>query len=240
MPDSAVQARSFQYGSRTIAYTLEYAARKTLGIRVNPDMSVQVTAPLDTAEERLAEKLRKKAPWIIKQQDFFYTFHPKTPPRKYVGGESHYYLGRKYRLKLTTSEDKQVKLYRGFIEVYTPDPSNKKVIQQQMEQWYRGLATIKFQQYLDNSLSMFRSLNIPYSSLHIRKMKKRWGSCTPDGKIILNLELIQAPRGCIEYVIAHELCHLVHPNHSRKFYNLLEAKFPDWHVWKGKLELVLA
>ena len=70
-------------------------------------------------------------------------------------------------------------------------------------------------------------------------MAKRWGSCTPNGKIILNPELIKAPKGSIEYVIIHELCHLIHHNHTKAFYNLQQRMMPDWKKWKERLEYSL-
>ena len=71
-------------------------------------------------------------------------------------------------------------------------------------------------------------------------MKNRWGSCTASGKIIINPEIIKAPSKCIDYVITHEICHLVNPNHSKEFFALLDEKMPDWNRWKMKLELQLA
>src|SRR5690554_3908793 len=85
---------SLVFGSREINYELSYQDRKTLGIRVYPDCKVRVIAPLDTTEEKLKTKLREKAPWIIKQQLEFLSYHPLTPPRKYVNGETHLYLGK--------------------------------------------------------------------------------------------------------------------------------------------------
>ncbi len=85
---------SIQYGSINIGYYLEYSERKSLGITVQSDMTVVVKAPLNSSVKTIQEKLKKKAPWIIKQQNYFLNFHPKTPARKYVSGESHLYLGR--------------------------------------------------------------------------------------------------------------------------------------------------
>ena len=87
---------SIAFGSRTIVFHLEYSDRKSLGITVTPEMEVLVKAPTDTPMEKVKEKIRKKAPWIIKQQSFFLSFQPKTPKRKYISGETHLYLGRQY------------------------------------------------------------------------------------------------------------------------------------------------
>ena len=97
-----------------------------------------------------------------------------------------------------------------------------------------------FNEVIQSSFEKFSRYNIPFPTIQIRQMKKRWGSCTPTGKIILNPELIKAPKACIEYVIIHELCHLVHPNHNIAFLNLQEKIMPEWKKWKARLEYCLA
>ena len=109
---------TIQYGSKTIDFRLEYSARKSLGITVTPEMEVLVKAPTDTTMERVKEKIRKKAPWIIKQQSFFLSFQPKTPQRKYISGETHLYLGRQYRLLIHIDEEESVKLKGKFRAPY--------------------------------------------------------------------------------------------------------------------------
>src|SRR5450759_2359598 len=103
---------AIQFGSKQIDFRLEYSNRKTLGITVTPDLSVLVKAPVDTPLKKVEEKLRKKAPWIIRQQSFFLSFHPKMPERKYVSGETHLYLGRQYLLKVINGKQNEVK-YKG-------------------------------------------------------------------------------------------------------------------------------
>ncbi len=228
---------SLKFGSREINYELSYQDRKTLGIRVYPDCRVKVIAPLETTDENLKTKLKEKAPWIIRQQLEFLSYHPLTPPRKYVNGETHLYLGRQYRLKIdSTLNPKSMKLLSGRFLVGTADSKSIEAI---MSKWYRKQAEIHFQHLLDVVLPRFRKYNLSTPPLQIQSMATRWGSCTPKGKIILNPELIKAPKGCIEYVIVHELCHLVHHNHTRKFYDLQSSILPDWEKWKERLERML-
>ena len=85
---------AIQFGSKQIDFRLEFSDRKSLGISVTPELNVLVKAPAGTALEKVKEKIRKRAPWIIRQQSFFLSFHPKTPARKFVGGETHLYLCR--------------------------------------------------------------------------------------------------------------------------------------------------
>lgn len=228
---------AIQFGSKQIDFRLEFSARKSFGITVTPDLNVLVKAPVDTSLEKVKEKLRKKAPWIIRQQSFFLSFHPKTPARKFISGETHLYLGRQYRLKISQSKMESVKLKGKFIEVAVADKSNAK---QLVSEWYLQNAKTKFHSIAKPLIEKFKKHKVEPSSIVLREMPTRWGSCTPKGKIILNPELIKAPKGCIEYVIIHELCHLIHHDHTQKFLDLQTKEMKDWEKWKMKLEKLLA
>ena len=228
---------SIQFGSKQIDYQIEYSDRKTLGITVTPDMDVLVKAPKDSPISKIEEKLQKKAPWIIKQQSFFLAYHPKTTERKYISGETHLYLGRQYLLKVEEEKIESVKLKGKYIQVKTPDRSRTK---QLLNEWYLNHAKSKFYSTALPLIEKFKKYNVEPSSIVLREMPTRWGSCTPKGKIILNPELIKAPKGCIEYVIIHELCHLIHHDHTRKFIELQTKEMKDWEKWKTKLEKLLA
>ena len=228
---------AIQFGSKTIDFRLEYSDRKSLGITVTPEMEVLVKAPIDTSIEKVKEKIIKKAPWIIKQQSFFLSFHPKTAQRKYISGETHLYLGRQYRLKIHIGNEESVKLKGKFIEVTTPEKSKVKDL---LNDWYLRHARSKFHEIAKPLIDKFKKYKVEPSSIVLREMATRWGSCTPRGKIILNPELIKAPKGCIEYVIIHELCHLIHHDHTQKFIDLQTKEMKDWEKWKLKLEKLLA
>lgn len=228
---------AIKFGSKQIDFRLEYSKRKSLGITVTPDLKVLVIAPVDTSLEKVKEKLRKKAPWIIRQQSFFLSFHPKTPARRFISGETHLYLGRQYRLKIFKRKIESVKLKGQFIEVATIDKARAK---QLVNEWYLLNAKTKLQSIAQPLIDKFKKHKVEPSSIILRAMPTRWGSCTPKGKIILNPELIKAPKGCIEYVIIHELCHLIHHDHTQKFIDLQTKEMGDWEKWKMKLEKLLA
>ena len=105
-----------------------------------------------------------------------------------------------------------------------------------MKEWYRERAKVKFAEILEPIATRFAKYNVEPTAIFIQEMENRWGSCTPKGKIILNTALIKAPKPCIEYVITHELCHLVYRDHTKDFFKLLEKEMPDWERWKDKLE----
>jgi predicted metal-dependent hydrolase len=226
-----------QFGSKQIEFKLKFSERKTLGITVNPDLGVLVKAPLNTPLQIIKVKLKKRAPWIIQQQSYFLSFQPKTPPRKFVNGESHLYLGRNYQLRITQSPLETIKLKGKYIEVAT---TKKEKVKHLMDAWYINNAKVKFHLIAQPLIETFKKYKIEPSSIVLREMPTRWGSCTPKGKIILNPKLIKAPKGCIEYVIIHELCHLIHHNHTQKFIDLQTKEMPDWEKWKMKLERLLA
>ena len=228
---------SISFGSRQIEFRLEYSNRKSLGITVMPDLEVLVKAPANTTLDKVKAKIKKKAHWIIKQQSYFLSFHPKTPARRYLSGETHLYLGRQYRLKVVSAKGNSVKYKGRYIEVLTRDKSKTKEL---VKQWYRQRAKEKFAEIAEPLILRFEKYGVEPSGIYLQEMKQRWGSCTPKGKIILNTELIKAPKGCIEYVILHELCHLVHHDHTQKFIALQTREMPDWGKWKMRLERLLA
>jgi len=231
---------SIQYGSKKIDFHLIYSDRKSLGIKVNPDLSLRVTAPNKASIDQIKSKLKKKASWIIRQQNYFQKYHPMTPPRKYVSGETHLYLGRRYRLKIRRSLKPEVKIKDEFIYVYVNSHPGKDQVKKVLNGWYRKRAEIIFNEIYDNISREFKKRNISSDIFTIRSMKKRWGSCTPGKRIIINCELIKSPKGCIEYVIVHETCHLKYPNHSKAFYSLQSKFMPDWKYWKDKLEIIMS
>ena len=225
------------FGSERIEYSLVYVDRKSLGITVKPNMEVLVKSPIDISVEKISYILRKKAPWILKQKRAFLAYYPKMPSRRYVAGETHLYLGRQYRLLLHKGDNQSVVLKGKFINITCENPAQVGGL---LNQWYINHAQHKFRELAKPLIERFNKYNVSPSSIVLRQMPTRWGSCTHNGKIILNPELIKAPKGCIEYVIIHELCHLVHHDHTQKFLDLQSREMPDWENWKYKLEMLLA
>jgi len=224
-----------QFGDSAIEYSLIFAKRKTLGISVKPDRTVQVKAPVGSTLTEVEAIVRKRAKWILRHQRQFESYPPSTPPRQYVSGETHRYLGRQYRLKVVESEREWVKLSRGYLHVATASPRDTKKVKALLDNWYQRQAARVFQERLDACYPRVKRIGIAYPPLVIRAMKSRWGSCSPTGKITLNLKLIQTPKACIDYVVLHELCHLQEHNHGRGYYQLLGQVLPDWKARKLQL-----
>ena len=229
---------SISYGTTNIHYSVELRDRKTMAIEVHPDTSVKVIAPLDATPEKIQAKVEKRANWIARQQRAFTGKRKTIFQPEWVSGENIYYLGRQYRLKVENGE-KKVKLAGKYLWVYVPDRRMKKEIERLVHEWYLGLARKKFQERLELLQPMLEREQLQMNSLIVRKLEKRWGSCTPKGNIVINSELIKAPIHCIDYVLIHELCHLKHHHHGPEFWKLLTKYCPDWTKVKDKLEVFL-
>lgn len=225
-----------RYGSREIEFSLLHRKRKTLGITVFPDSSVRVTAPNGAAISKVKEKVRKRGRWILENQVTFATFRPKPGPREFVGGETHRYLGRQYRLKIVQGEALGVRKRPPFLHVIVSNKGDGDTVEKLVTEWYRHRAQVFFTKRMEVCMKSLGKYGIQLPEWGILKMKKRWGSCSPKGKILLNPELIKAPTGCIDYVIMHELCHLKHSLHDKRFFNLLATVLPDWQKRKSALE----
>lgn len=224
-----------QYGTKQITFSVTEKKRKTIAVEVHPDTSVQIKAPFDCSIDDIKKVVSKRSRWIITQQKFFEQFLPETPKREYVIGETHKYLGRKYILKIEDSDENKVKIQGSFIVVKTQN-NNTDNVKHLMTEWYYKRASKIFEKLYEEAYRRFIQYKIQKPELQIKRMKKRWGSYTSSDKIVINPELIKASSACIEYVMIHELCHLIERNHSKRFYNLLENIAPDWKHWKIKLE----
>lgn len=220
---------TLQYGTKTLEYSLSFAARKTLDITVHPNCAITVTAPVGSALASIEDKLKRRASWIMKQQREFEKYLPTLPARQYVSGETHLYLGKQYRLKVVEAATPSVTLTHGRFVIETPNPSNPDVVKTLLTAWYREKAQQIFAEQLEQCLKRVAVISIDEKpEMLIRSMPKRWGSCTHKGIIILNPRLIQVRKDLIDYVITHELCHLKEHNHSGNYYKLLDRVMPDW------------
>lgn len=226
------------FGTESIAYEIRFLpTRRTLGIEVHPDLSVVVRAPADCDPDTIQARVGKRASWISKQLTNFQRYSPRTPARQYVSGETHLYLGRQYRLKVVAGEPASVKMNRGHLVLTLPGKADPDRVKAMLHRWYLDHARHVFIAVLEEFLSRFKGHQRP--RLIVRAMQSRWGSLSQAGTMTLNANLVRAPRACIEYVVAHELCHLKHRDHDAGFFRLLGQVMPDWEKRKQRLETAL-
>lgn len=226
------------FGGHRIEFLLVWRERRHLAIEVSPDRTVTVVAPVGRDLEDILARVARRGAWIIKQLDYFERFQPLPPPRSYVAGETHLYLGRQYRLKVTKSAGDEVKLLGRYIHVFSSQPDSSEHTRRLVEDWYRVHAVAAFGRRLALCVQRARALKVVEPKLIVRRIKTRWGSCSRLGTILLNTELVKAPVDCIDYVITHELCHLRIHEHTPAFYRLLSRCMPDWERRKERLERV--
>lgn len=214
---------------------LRRSNRKTLAISVHPDGTVELTAPQRAEVGAILAKVAKRAAWIRRQQRAFTIMNAKRAPLRYSGGATHRYLGRQYRLKVTKGKPPGVKLSGGYFWVTVEDRSEAEV-EKLVTSWLRERASEQFARRLEKWRTWCQHHRLPSPRLVLRTMPKRWGSAQKNGRIALNPTLVRAPSACIDYVIAHEICHLKHPDHGPDFLRQLGKLLPDWPNRKRRLE----
>ncbi len=226
---------SFKFGTTNIAFNVEYKNRKTMEISVEPPNIITVTAPMGTSEEKVVEKVKGKANWIIQQIYSYKHMNYEPINREFVNGESFMYLGRNYSLQIEldlTINRPEVKLYRGKFIVTAPN-KNEEDIRKAMELWYRDRAKevigIKIKYYQ-------RFFNIVPTDIKIKEQKKRWGSCTSKNQLLFNWRCIMAKANALDYIIVHEMCHIYHKDHSKEFWELVASVLPDYEIRKEWLK----
>ena len=226
------------YGDKEIFFELERKDVKNINLNIRPDMSIVVSANDNVPLDCIINFVKEKGSWILKNIDYFKGFEPhKKYKLEYVSGESIKYLGRQYRLKVIEYEVEAVKYFRGYIYIYVRDKDNFKRKEKLFKEWLHEKAYFHFNQSLDRMYLLVKNHSIPRPEINIREMKLRWGSCHRENKaILLNSELIKAPKYCIDYVVLHELIHFKHKNHDNRFYTFLTSLMPDWEKRKKILD----
>lgn len=215
--------------------------RKTLSVEVHPTGRVVLRAPLGCSDERIRAVLAKRQRWIAEQKAFFQRFEPRTPQRAWVAGESHLHLGKRYKLRVEAAAVDSVCL-RGLEMVVTirqglaARPAQLEAL---VLRWRHEEAKDIFARQLAICQQHYRFSEFAQPRLRVQLLTKRWGSLSQHGTMTLHSGLIQASTACIDYVIYHELCHLVHQNHSVNFFDLLGEVCPHWLARRELLEMTV-
>lgn len=232
-----VGRRAIKLGGEVIEYTLRRSDRTTLGITVEPDGDVVVTAPWTAAVVDVEAVLRRRRKWLLRHRRETAALPPPAPPREWVSGETHRYLGRQYRLKVETGVRSEVRLVGRYFRVTVPNPGDRARVRRQMERWYLTHARSVFGRRLAELIGQTPRLRLKEPPpLIVRKLRRRWGSCSPEGRILMNVDAVKLPLACIDYLLMHELCHMRVPHHGPAFWRLLDACMPDWTHWRRRLD----
>src|SRR2546425_4285500 len=188
-----------EIGADIMPYRLRFSPRTTLKITVYPDASVYVEAPQGKSVEQVRARLRRKTQWILRHRDYFSRFQPRPVQKSFRSGETFVYLGRHYRLKVRVGRKHRAVLSGPFLNVDVLEQgSPAKLVKEAIANWYVDRAKDIFKRRLDRCHAYIKRLGVTLPRLTIRHMRRRWGSYTKAGSIILNSELIQAPTHCID------------------------------------------
>jgi len=217
-------------------FTIEVTEKdiKNVHLSVNPpDGKVKISAPAGTSLESVRIFALSKLSWI-RQEHKKISEQLRETPREFVDRESHYVWGERYLLKVIEFEGAPAITLKGdYIFVTVRPGTSKEQLGEIIEQWYRNQAREAASQIL---LKWQEILNVNVSGLFIQKMKTKWGSCNPvENTIRLNTNLATKPRELFEYVIVHEMAHLIAPDHKSTFSNLMDKHLPNWRDLRSEL-----
>lgn len=210
-------------------YTVKFSARKTLRINIERDRSITVNAPEGMSADKIHTEIEKKKLWIYQKRN-----HPQkqdeiTESKKYESGSSILYLGQIYTLEVVKKELEGI-VFNGNFYI---SKSNLIVADKLFEDWFRAKASA----YIIPKVSQYaQSLGIAYESIKISKMRFRWGSCIKGKTLNFNYQLIKAPVSIIDYVIIHELAHIIESGHGNKFWQIIKTQFPSYLAAKNWLK----
>lgn len=218
-------------GHPPLAYRLVRARRKSLTIIVHRDGRVEVRAPLRLAQREIEAFLHARSAWIRGKQVEF-AAAPPTP--QFISGEPVLFLGEPLVLQALTGRA-MTWSEPGRLCLRLAEPDNAEQIKKRVHAWYKHQAERYLPERLDALWPRVAAWGLNKPSLRFRDMRSRWGSCSRDGRITLNIQLMKAPPECIDYVIAHELCHLREFNHGPGFYALQTELVPDWAERRARL-----
>ena len=220
-------------GKQTIDYEIIRSDRKSIGIIVDKDSNLVIRAPIKTDKEKIKEVISDKSEWILEKLEKVGEIKPAPKPKEFLSGEKLSYLGRKYRLKVKPADiDKaRIKLYQGRFLIDYPkafegdDGKRISVIRDALTEWYRGKAKIKIKERVDKYRE---ELGVKPNSIKIKNQKTRWGSCSSLDNLNFNFKIIMAPMSIVDYIVVHELAHLIYDNHSREFWQTIKSIIPDY------------
>lgn len=231
---------SIQYNGKDICFKIIQSKRKTVSIEVHPNGAVKVRAPLRSNIKNIKKKVLNTASWIEGKKEYYKLNPQKTPldkKPKYQEGDFFSFLGKSYKLKIINDLTSKVFLDKNNLEIIVSMPIIKTIkVKNLLDKWYKKEAEKIFYERFKYCLPLAKKAGIKFSGeITFRKMSRRWGSCSSNGDIKLNYELVKTDIEAIDYVIIHELCHLIEFNHSPKFYKLMAKIMPDWKVRKNRL-----
>lgn len=232
------ESSEVRWGRTTIEYGIRRSARRTtVAIAVDPVDGVMVTAPVGVAVGKLDQVVKAKAQWIVQHLRLVADGEQAAEPKQFVTGESFAYLGRHYRLRVVpASEVTEARLVQGWLEVGVParlgEADKRDAVHQAIRAWYLEHAQARLK---DRVGFWAAAAGVEVAEVRVRDQQKRWASCDDKGVLRFNWRIIQAPMRLVDYVVAHEVVHVVHADHTKAYWGRLGAVMPDYDRRKEEL-----
>lgn len=226
-----------RYGRTTIEYAIRRSnRRKTVAIAVDPLEGVLLTAPPGVDLAVLDRVVKDKAQWIVERLRHVADAEPPAAPKQFVTGESFAYLGRHYRLRVVEGEAIAARVNAGWLEVGVASGSKASertgALQLAIRDWYLTHA----KQRLPERVRIWAGhAGVEIADVRVRDQQKRWASCDDKGVLRFNWRIVQAPMRLVDYVVAHEIVHVIHPDHTKAFWARLGGVMPDYERRKAEL-----
>ena len=207
---------------------------KNIHLSVNPDGNVRVSAPIESKIDSIRSFALSRLSWI-KQQQKKYAGQERSSPPEFVNRESHYIWGTRYMLHISESDIRlpfiELNGNKLIVNVKLETPEDK--IQVFVEQWYRDNLRLEVLAIIEKWKPI---LDVNVDTVFIQKMKTKWGGCnTESSSLRLNAELIKKPRELVEYIVVHEMVHLIERSHNDTFFSLMDKYIPMWRQLKQQL-----
>lgn len=212
-----------------IEYQIKYSNRKTLNISVERDRSIVVRAPHYLTADKIDKIVQSKRQWIKEKLNHAQKYPLVSENKEFVSGETLMYLGKNYQLLVVDEEIEGIE----FDQRFKISKANQPKANELFKKWYLKQALIKIKPL---ATKYAKSLGVQYNQFKTSEMKYRWGSCTPANNIIFNWRIIKAPMYVLEYLVAHELVHLIENNHTPRFWNILSIQVPNYEKAKNWLK----
>lgn len=206
----------------TLDYTTKYSdKRKTLGLVVERDKSVVVLAPSGTSSDTIERFVERRKFWLFEKINYSPKFGEPKPETPFVSGKSILYLGKNYKLDVVQESIEGIHFSNKFL--ISKDSLDQ--APEMLTSWYKEKAKEKIAPKVERYA---RQLGVEHNNIFISDLKYRWGSCTLKGNLNFNWRLIKAPHFVINYVVIHELAHLLELNHSERFWNIVRVQMPNY------------
>lgn len=209
-------------------YRIIYSSRRTIGLTVERDRSIVVRAPIGASDEAIRRAVEAKKLWLYEKINHSQKYPPKPARKEFVTGETLMYLGRYYRLQVTDDDHPGVRFQNRFYI----SRRQQAVAGRLLRDWYiaRG------QEKLTPRIGRFAAaMGVAYDRIMISDLKVRWASCTPKNNLNFNWRIVKAPAFVIDYLIVHELAHLLEPNHTERFWTIVAVQIPRYAAAKDWL-----